>query len=173
MKTFIPKGGFYLSFLCSVFQYPYAVLAADKNDITANNGDAIIVTGTRETGKKASESISPIDMISAKQLTQTGMPSLRDALTQLLPSLSVPNAGFDSGALTDSLSLRGLNSNETLVLVDGKRRHTTANLSAVAGPNQGTTPVDIDMIPMAAIDHIEVLRDGASAQYGSDAVAGV
>ncbi|MFT8797905.1 TonB-dependent receptor plug domain-containing protein [Zymomonas mobilis] len=173
MKNFIPKGGLYLSFLCGVFQYPYTAFATDKNNITVNNGDAIIVTGTRETGKKASESISPIDIISAKQLTQTGMPSLRDALTQLLPSLSVPNAGFDSGALTDSLSLRGLNSNETLVLVDGKRRHTTANLSAVAGPQQGTTPVDIDMIPMAAIDHIEVLRDGASAQYGSDAVAGV
>ncbi|ART94191.1 iron complex outermembrane receptor protein [Zymomonas mobilis] len=174
MKNFIKKGSFFFSLSWTIFQYPYASFAAEQTDAASNNnGDAIIVTGTRETGKKARESISPIDIISAKQLTQTGMPSLRNALTQLLPSLSVPNGGYDSGALTDSTSLRGLNANETLVLVDGKRRHTTANLYDDSGPQQGTTPVDIDMIPMAAIDHIEVLRDGASAQYGSDAVAGV
>lgn len=116
---------------------------------------------------------APIDVVSAKQISQTGQPNLREALAQLLPSLTMPTAGFDTGALTDSISLRGLNANETLVLVDGKRRHTTANIYSNPGPQQGTTPVDIDMIPMAAIDHVEVLRDGASAQYGSDAVAGV
>ncbi|AAV89185.2 TonB-dependent receptor plug domain-containing protein [Zymomonas mobilis] len=174
MKYFLQKGtiAFSLSFIllqCSVA----AVAEKDTDIVSSNAGDAIIVTGTRETGKKARDSISPIDIISAKQLTQTGMPNLRDALTQLLPSLTTQNQGTDTGALTDSISLRGLNSNETLILVDGKRRHTTANLYADAGPNQGSTPVDIDMIPMASIDHIEVLRDGASAQYGSDAVAGV
>ncbi|WP_408740273.1 TonB-dependent receptor plug domain-containing protein [Acetobacter sp. AN02] len=131
------------------------------------------MTGTRAAGKKAQDSISPLDIVSARQLAETGMPDLREALTQLLPSLTIPTGGFDTGAMTDSFSLRGLSPNETLVLVDGKRRHTTANLYANGGPQQGSTPVDIDMIPMAAIDHVEILRDGASAQYGSDAVAGV
>lgn len=135
--------------------------------------ETIIVTGTREIGKKARDSISPVDIITARQLSETGMPSLREALTQLTPSLTMPTSGYDAGALTSAFSLRGLSPNETLVLVDGKRRHTTANIYADPGPQQGSTPVDIDMIPLAAIDHVEILRDGASAQYGSDAVAGV
>ncbi|MFT9366189.1 MAG: TonB-dependent receptor [Gluconobacter sp.] len=135
--------------------------------------EAVVVTGTREFGKKARDSIAPVDIVTNRQLTGTGQPTLRDSLALLLPSLTVPTGGFDAGALTDSISLRGLNPNETLVLVDGKRRHTTANIYADGGPAQGSTPVDIDMIPMAMIDHIEVLRDGASAQYGSDAIAGV
>lgn len=147
---------------------------AAPGPVAAEGEESVIVTGTRETGgRKARESLSPIDVVSAKQLNQTGQPNLREALAQLLPSLTMPTGGFDSGALTDSISLRGLNPNETLVLVDGKRRHTTANIYADPGPQQGSTAVDIDMIPMAAIDHVEVLRDGASAQYGSDAVAGV
>ncbi len=135
--------------------------------------ETLIVTGTREIGKKARDSIAPIDVVSSRQLTSTGQPTLRDAMQLLLPSLTVPTGGFDAGALTDSISLRGLSSNETLILVNGHRRHTTANIYADSGPQQGTTPTDIDMIPLSAIDHIEVLRDGASAQYGSDAIAGV
>lgn len=156
---------------------PVASVAAVPHRVSApvdsTGEESVIVTGTRETGRKARQSLAPIDVVSAKQISQTGQPNLREALAQLLPSLTMPTAGFDTGALTDSISLRGLNANETLVLVDGKRRHTTANIYSNPGPQQGTTPVDIDMIPMAAIDHVEVLRDGASAQYGSDAVAGV
>ncbi|MGF1276722.1 TonB-dependent receptor plug domain-containing protein [Acetobacter pasteurianus] len=139
----------------------------------AGGTEAVIVTGTREIGKKARDSISPVDIITARQLSETGMPSLREALTQLAPSLTMPTSGYDAGALTSAFSLRGLSPNETLVLIDGKRRHTTANIYADPGPQQGSTPVDVDMIPLAAIDHVEILRDGASAQYGSDAVAGV
>jgi len=145
---------------------------AHAKDVSGGT-EAVIVTGTREFGKKARDSISPIDVVSNRQITSTGQPTLRDALSLLLPSLTVPTAGFDAGALTDTIALRGLNPNETLVLVDGKRRHTTANIYADPGPSQGATPVDIDMLPMSMIDHIEVLRDGASAQYGSDAIAGV
>jgi iron complex outermembrane receptor protein len=75
--------------------------------------------------------------------------------------------------LTDALSLHGLSPDHVLVLVNGKRRHTTANIALDPGLNQGSTGVDIDMIPVGLIDHIEVLRDGAAAQYGSDAIAGV
>ncbi|WP_459774064.1 TonB-dependent receptor plug domain-containing protein [Asaia astilbis] len=141
-------------------------------DVEGGN-EAIIVTGTREIGKKARDAIAPLDVISHKQIAATGQGTLRDALALLLPSLTTPTAGFDAGAMTDTISLRGLNPNETLVLVDGKRRHNTANIYSNPGPQQGSTASDIDMIPMSAIDHVEVLRDGASAQYGSDAVAGV
>ncbi len=140
---------------------------------TDGGSEAIVVTGTREIGKKARDAIAPLDIISHKQLAATGQGTLRDALSLLLPSLTTPTAGFDAGAMTDTISLRGLNPNETLVLVDGKRRHNTANIYSNPGPQQGSTASDIDMIPMSAIDHVEVLRDGASAQYGSDAVAGV
>ncbi|AAW60188.1 TonB-dependent outer membrane receptor [Gluconobacter oxydans 621H] len=147
---------------------------APKAPVEVSGGsEAVVVTGTREFGKKARDSIAPVDIVTNRQLTGTGQPTLRDSLALLLPSLTVPTGGFDAGALTDTISLRGLNPNETLVLVDGKRRHTTANIYADGGPAQGSTPVDIDMIPMSMIDHIEVLRDGASAQYGSDAIAGV
>ncbi|MET0264320.1 MAG: TonB-dependent receptor, partial [Duganella sp.] len=79
----------------------------------------------------------------------------------------------DAANLTSALTLRGLSPNHVLLLVNGKRRHTTANISADPGAQQGATPVDIDLIPVSAVDHIEVLRDGAAAQYGSDAIAGV
>ncbi|GBD56157.1 TonB-dependent receptor plug domain-containing protein [Gluconobacter wancherniae] len=133
----------------------------------------MIVTGTRSSHVSARSSTSPVDVITAADLKRTGQVDLRDALARTVPSISVQSMGYDTGALTDSIRMRGLNPNYTLVLVDGKRRHTTANLYASAGLQQGSTPVDIDMIPAAAIDHIEVLRDGAAAQYGSDAIAGV
>lgn len=69
--------------------------------------------------------------------------------------------------------MRGLNPNQVLILVDGKRRHVTANIVQNAGPQFGSTPVDLNMIPANMIDHIEVLEDGAAAMYGSDAIAGV
>jgi len=143
---------------------PKAPATADEN---------VIVTGTRAANVSARQSTSPVDVISATELKRTGQLDLRDALARTIPSISVQSMGYDTGALTDSIRMRGLNPNYTLVLVDGKRRHTTANIYSDAGLQQGSTPVDIDMIPAAAIDHIEVLRDGAAAQYGSDAIAGV
>ncbi|MGI4959894.1 MAG: TonB-dependent receptor plug domain-containing protein [Janthinobacterium lividum] len=139
----------------------------------ADAGESIIVTGTRSLNKKARDSTSPIDVISATTLRRSGQPNLGDQLVRTDPSINIAAMGSDTAALTAAIQLRGLSGNEVLVLVDGKRRHTTANITADAGPEQGATPVDINMIPAAAIDHIEVLRDGAAAQYGSDAIAGV
>lgn len=144
-----------------------------KQDYDAHDSENVIVTGTRENGKKARESLNPIDIISSKELLQTGQTNLRDALMQILPSVNRQTQGTTVGALTDSINLRGLSPNQTLILINGKRRHTTTNIQTDAGPFRGSTPVDIDLIPLSMIDHIEVLRDGASAQYGSDAVAGV
>ena len=140
---------------------------------TANTGESVIVTGTRSLGRKARDSTSPIDVVSAATLRRSGALNLADALVRTNPAINVEAMGADTAALTAAIVLRGLNPNDTLVLIDGKRRNGTANITADAGPEQGATPVDINMIPAAAIDHIEVLRDGAAAQYGSDAIAGV
>ena len=136
-------------------------------------GESVIVTGTRSLGRKARDSTSPIDIVTAATLRRSGQPNLADALVRTDPSININAMGADTADLTAAIVLRGLNPDDTLVLIDGKRRNGTANISADAGPQQGATPVDLNMIPAAAIDHIEILRDGAAAQYGSDAVAGV
>ncbi|CAP54362.1 TonB-dependent receptor plug domain-containing protein [Gluconacetobacter diazotrophicus] len=142
----------------------------------ATDGDKdeqVIVTGTRDPHQTARSSVSPIQVVTAAQLAATGQADVRDALIQLAPSVARSIRVNGSANMTDAISLRGLTPNQTLVLVNGKRRHTTAVLSNNAGPQQGATPVDIDMIPVSAVDHIEILQDGAAAQYGSDAIAGV
>ncbi len=139
----------------------------------ADTGESVIVTGTRNLGKKARDSTSPIDVISATTLARSGQPNLDDQLSRTDPSISIQAYGADTQALVAAIRLRGLDPNDVLVLIDGKRRHQTSNITADAGPEQGATPVDLNMIPAAAIDHIEILRDGAAAQYGSDAIAGV
>lgn len=123
--------------------------------------------------RTVTSSPSPIDVISAKQLEQTGSTSLREALTKELPSFSQRPSGTSNDSIARPYSLRGLNASNILVLVNGKRRHNSAVINLDSTAAYGTNPVDLDMIPLSAIDHIEVLRDGASAQYGSDAIAGV
>ncbi|MEI9985372.1 MAG: TonB-dependent receptor plug domain-containing protein [Aliidongia sp.] len=93
--------------------------------------ETIIVTGTRETDKKAAESLSPIDIVDSEQLLATGQIDLRDALARLLPSFTRQAQSYDTGALTDSIQLRGLNPDQVLVLVNGKRRHTTATSTRI------------------------------------------
>ena len=133
----------------------------------------IIVTGTREDGRKARDSATPIDVVGQRELAAAGQPSLLDALKDILPSVNAPATGYDVGALARTFQLRGLSPDQTLVLVNGKRRHLSASIYADSDPAQGSTAVDLDLIPENAIDHIEILRDGAAAQYGSDAIAGV
>jgi len=135
--------------------------------------DAVIVTGTREAGRKVRSSATPIDVIRAEDLAATGQTNLLDALKNVLPSLSTPAVGYDVGALARTFQLRGLSPSHTLVLVNGKRRHLSASLYADSDPAQGSNAVDLDLIPLSAVDHVEVLKDGAAAQYGSDAIAGV
>jgi len=134
----------------------------------------VIVTGTRQTGVKAVDSAAPIQVVGGQALKNVGQPDLIQTLSQNLPSFNAQAYGADTAALTLSAALRGLSPNDTLVLVDGKRRHTTANLSVDSGsPYTGNASTDLSFIPVGAIDHVEVLQDGAAAQYGSDAVAGV
>jgi iron complex outermembrane receptor protein len=158
-----------------------AVHAADAAAVAAaadTSADAtvseVIVTGTRQTGVKAVDSAAPIQVVGGEALKNVGQPDLIQTLSQNLPSFNAQAYGADTAALTLSAALRGLSPNDTLVLVNGKRLHTTSNLQVDSGsPYTGSAAADLSFIPVAAIDHVEVLQDGAAAQYGSDAVAGV
>src|SRR6185503_10947346 len=143
-----------------------------------NNGsgsETVIVTGTRVQGMTAADSAAPITVLGADALTKgTGSTDLRQALGQTVPSFTAQQFGGDTANLTLSATLRGLSPNDTLVLVNGKRRHYTGNLHVDSGDfASGSSGADISLIPEAAIDHVEVLLDGAAAQYGTDAIAGV
>ncbi|WNL47104.1 TonB-dependent receptor [Dyella sp. BiH032] len=134
----------------------------------------VVVTGTRSTDRTASESLAPIDVLTPADLNATGSTDLASALSTLLPSLDFPRPAINDG--NDAIrpaSLRGMSPDQVLVLVDGKRYHTTSLVNYNSAIGRGSAPVDLNSIPIAAIDHIEVLRDGAAAQYGSDAIAGV
>jgi iron complex outermembrane receptor protein len=134
----------------------------------------VIVTGTRTVGVKAADSAAPIELVGSAALQRTGAPSLPDALLASVPSLNVDHNGGDAAAVLSIAALRGVSPNDTLVLVDGKRRHTTADLYVDGGSAySGAATVDLSFIPVGSIDHVEVLTDGAAAQYGSDAIAGV
>ena len=152
--------------------YAEDVDAAADAGATPNAG-AVIVTGTRTSGIKVENSASPIQVLDAASLQRTGQPDLIQALAQNLPSFTAQAFGGDTANLTLSARLRGLSPNNTLVLINGKRRHGTSNLAVLGGPYQGGAAADLNYIPVSAIDHIEVLQDGAAAQYGSDAIAGV
>ena len=147
--------------------------AADPAGPAAGPIGEVIVTGTRQTGVKAADSAAPIEIVGAAALKRVGQPNLIDSLEQSLPSFNAEGYGQDAAALVLAANLRGLNPNDTLVLINGKRRHTTSNLHVDPGPYQGAAAADLGLIPIGAIDHIEVLEDGAAAQYGTDAIAGV
>ncbi len=138
--------------------------------------DAVIVTGTRARDRTVLESTVPVDVLSAEDIRKAGVLNgeLGSALQALLPSFNFPRQSNSGGAdHVRAAQLRGLNPDQVLVLVNGKRRHVTALVSTGSKTGRGTTPVDFNAIPVSAIKRIEVLRDGAGAQYGSDAVAGV
>ena len=145
-----------------------AAAAAAATDV-----QAVIVTGTRTTGLKAADSAAPIEVVGADALKHVGQPDLIQGLAQNVPSFTAEAFGGDTANLTLSARLRGISPNDTLVLIDGKRRHSSANLHVLGGPYQGASTADIGLIPVASIDHVEVLLDGAAAQYGTDAIAGV
>src|SRR5688572_18675659 len=144
---------------------------------TPANPDAdstIIVTGTRRTDRTIQDSPVPIDVISGEQLTNSGQTETNKILNQLVPSFNFPQPSIADGS--DALrpaTLRGLSPDQTLVLINGKRRHVSALLNINGTVGRGSAAVDLNLIPGLAINRVEVLRDGASSQYGSDAIAGV
>ncbi len=134
----------------------------------------VVVTGTRAFDRTEADSLAPIDVLTPKDLQSTGATSLATALRVLLPSFNFPQPSITDGTdATQPAQLRGLSPDQTLVLINGKRQHSTSIVNVNGSLGRGSSPVDINAIPINAIDHVEVLRDGAAAQYGSDAIAGV
>jgi iron complex outermembrane receptor protein len=145
--------------------------AAAPGDVT--QVQEIIVTGTRVTGLKAGDSPAPVLVLGAETLKRTGQPDLIQALAQNVPSFQAQAFGADTAAFHLAIKLRGLSPNHTLVLINGKRRHGTANVVVSGGAFGGNAAADIGLIPVDQIDHVEILQQGAAAQYGTDAIAGV
>ena len=136
--------------------------------------ESVVVVGTRSIGRRALQAPVPIEVVNREQLSLTGQSETGRVLQMLVPSFNFSSSTISDG--TDALrpaTLRGLGPDQTLVLVNGKRRHKSALLHVNTSVGRGTAGTDFNTIPSAAIERIEVLRDGAAAQYGSDAIAGV
>jgi iron complex outermembrane receptor protein len=158
---------------------PLAAQAQDTADSESASKDeatleAVIVTGTRRSDRTVNESLAPIDVLRPVELENTGTPDLQSVLARTVPSFNFPRTSItDASDHVRPAQLRGLAPDQTLVLVNGKRRHRTAIINVNGTLGRGSSPVDLNAIPIGAIERIEVLRDGAAAQYGSDAIAGV
>ncbi len=157
-----------------------AALAAAQPAVAQQAGpqvsalEEVVVTGTRVADRSALETAVPIDVVSNAALTNVGVTELNQALSAALPSYNFPRPGLADG--TDTIrpaTLRGLAPDQTLVLLNSKRRHAASLVNVNGTVGRGSSAVDLNTIPTAAVRSIEVLRDGASAQYGSDAIAGV
>ena len=139
-----------------------------------SDGTDIVVTGVRGKPRSVLDSPTPVDVIGGKELADAGHANLYQDMQMQVPSFNQPakaGSGTSSAVLTGGL--RGLNPDHTLVLVNGMRWHHTALINVGQQIYNGSVPVDLGMIPASSIERIEVLREGAAAQYGSDAIAGV
>ncbi len=134
-----------------------------------------VVVGSRARHTAATELAVPVDVFTAEQLSQQGTTETSQILQQLAPSVNFPRQSVtDANDIVRPFTLRGLSPDQTLVLVNGWRRHQTALVNTFPyGMAWGSSGVDLNAIPQSAMDRVEVLRDGAAAQYGSDAIAGV
>jgi iron complex outermembrane receptor protein len=137
--------------------------------------DQVIMIGSRRSGRVKTESPVPVDVISMNGAAQsTAKPDITSMLNYMAPSFNYnKQSGSDGADQIDLATLRGLGPDQTLVLINGKRRHQTAFVAVFGTRGRGNSGTDLNAIPEAAIDRVEILRDGASAQYGSDAIAGV
>ena len=135
----------------------------------------VVVIGSRNTARTVTESAVPIDVINMKEIASQGpQVNLNQIMNMVAPSFtSATQTVADGTDHIDPAQLRGLGPDQVLVLVNGKRRHTSSLVNVNGSPGRGAVGTDLNAIPAFAIDKIEVLRDGASAQYGSDAIAGV
>ncbi|MFQ6675109.1 MAG: TonB-dependent receptor domain-containing protein [Fidelibacterota bacterium] len=141
--------------------------------VSAVMGKELAVIGSRF-ARTAEEQAVPVDVFTAEDIRRVGFTETAQILQALAPSFNMPRTSITDGSDTvRPMTLRGLSSGQVLVLVNGKRRHTTALVHVNNSPSRGDTGVDLNAIPASAIERIEVLRDGAAAQYGSDAIAGV
>jgi len=154
---------------------PMAASSAATADATETSTlSEVVVTGTRVVDRTRLDTLAPVDVLSSETLSSHATTELAQALSTSAPSLNFPRPSITDG--TDHIrpaALRGLAPDETLVLVNSKRRHQSALVNVNGSVGRGSAAADLNAIPLAALKSVEVLRDGASAQYGSDAIAGV
>ena len=136
--------------------------------------EALAIVGTRGEARTVTESPVPIDVLTASDIVSTGRTETNQILQMLAPSFNFPRPSISDGSdHVRPATLRGLGPDQVLVLINGKRRHNSALVNVNSTVGRGSTGVDLNAIPASMIERIEVLRDGAAAQYGSDAIAGV
>jgi len=147
-------------------------VALEPSDLTLE--EVVISTGSRATQRTITDSPLPIDVLSVKDLQATGQNTFDKMLQYRVPSFNTVNTPVnDATTLLDPYEIRNMGPSRTLVLINGKRKNLSSLLYVQFGPGRGETGVDLSAIPTDAIKRVEILRDGASAQYGSDAIAGV
>jgi len=177
LNTNIPLRKSALAIACAMaFTSAFSASAlAEESENSAEEAEKIIVTGTRMSGRSAEDSPVPVDLISGDDLRANGSSDLQDMIRTSVPSFNVNTQPIsDAATIVRPANVRGLSPDNVLVLVNGKRRHRGSIISFLGGGiSDGAQGVDISAIPAMALERIEVLRDGASSQYGSDAIAGV
>lgn len=149
-------------------------IVAQEDDAEARQ-ETVIITGTRRAARSAADSPAPVDVVSGAELTRQGDNDIQNILRTSVPSFNVNTQPIsDAATLIRPANLRGLSPDNTLVLVNGKRMHRGSVIAFLGGGlSDGAQGQDISTIPAIALKQVEVLRDGASSQYGSDAIAGV
>jgi iron complex outermembrane recepter protein len=149
--------------------------AAPPAQTEENVVEAIVVTGSRSQQSRSNvDTPAPVDVVNAKQLAETGQVEVAQMINFVAPSFNSAKQTIANGTdHIDPATLRGLGPDQTLLLLNGKRQHTTALVNVNSTVGRGSVGYDMNAIPSAAVERIEVLRDGAAAQYGSDAIAGV
>ena len=149
--------------------------AAAAQTVAASEVEELVVTGTRTEGRSRLDTLAPVDVLSNEALSRQGNGAeLAQALANLTPAISFPRPAITDGSdHVRPATLRGLQPDQTLVLINGMRGHTSALINVNTSIGRGASAFDLNTIPTIAVSQVEVLRDGAAAQYGSDAIAGV
>src|SRR5690554_5458201 len=148
-----------------------AAIPAAQAQVRDPELEEVVIVGSRAAPRTAMDSSAPVDVFSAQDFQDQGTSDLNDLMRNLVPTFNVQTQDINDGSsLVRPATLRGMPADNTLVLVNGKRRHRSA---VIQYGRSGTHFPDIQQIPPIALQQVEVLRDGASAQYGSDAIAGV
>ena len=173
MRNFKTYGNFIIAFLAVS---PASLPPAQAQEDGASQLEEMVILGSRrQEGRSETDSLVPVDLFDGEELSNMGSTNLDSVLTNLIPSYKVDTQAInDAATLVRPATLRGLPPDSTLVLVNGKRRHRAAVITFLGnGVADGSQGPDISVIPAVALKRVEVLRDGAAAQYGSDAIAGV
>lgn len=167
--------------LCGSLLISTSLLAQQTTDAVAEKKaedaavEKIVVIGARGAPRSVGDSAVPVDVIGGEEFSKTGTSDMVSLMTAAVPSFNVSAQPInDASTLIRPANLRGLPPDSTLVLVNGKRRHRAAVITFLgSGISDGSQGPDISVIPSIALKQVEILRDGAAAQYGSDAIAGV